>query len=186
MGTLVFTSAATPTSLAGSYAIDGSGLSAANYTFVQDPASATALTITGSNNAPPPIQLRSFTSSIQPPPPPSSPQPGLIDNLNPGQFSFLPRVRAAPPPPPPPPAPPPPVSSPLAGNNAEQPISSDDTTEKVAGSLDGGNAPAKTPASPGQNESFLIPGLLTNTPTRLYPPTDVSAFPSLGNSSLWQ
>jgi hypothetical protein len=44
-GTLVFTSPATPSSGVGYYAIDGSGLSATNYTFVQAAANATALDI---------------------------------------------------------------------------------------------------------------------------------------------
>jgi len=44
-GTLAFTTAATASSPAGSYAINGSGLTAANYTFVQAGANATALTI---------------------------------------------------------------------------------------------------------------------------------------------
>ncbi len=45
-GTLTFTSPATGQSLAGTYAINGSGLTASNYVFAQDPANATALTIT--------------------------------------------------------------------------------------------------------------------------------------------
>jgi autotransporter-associated beta strand protein len=45
-GTLAFTTTATTSSPAGSYPIDGSGLLAANYTFVQAAANATALTIT--------------------------------------------------------------------------------------------------------------------------------------------
>ena len=46
-GTLAFTTTATPASNVGSYAIDGSGLTAnnGNYVFVQDPGNATALTI---------------------------------------------------------------------------------------------------------------------------------------------
>ncbi|MGE4061455.1 MAG: MBG domain-containing protein, partial [Sphingomonadales bacterium] len=44
-GTLVFTSTATAASNVGSYAIDGSGLSADNYIFVQAETNATALTI---------------------------------------------------------------------------------------------------------------------------------------------
>ncbi|HUK61041.1 MAG TPA: YDG domain-containing protein, partial [Stellaceae bacterium] len=49
-GTLVFTTMATPASGAGSYAINGSGLSAnfGNYVFVQAAANATALTLGGS------------------------------------------------------------------------------------------------------------------------------------------
>jgi hypothetical protein len=45
-GALLFTSATTTSSPVGSYAIDGSGLTASNYTFVQDAGNATALTIT--------------------------------------------------------------------------------------------------------------------------------------------
>ncbi len=45
-GTLVFTSKATAASDVGSYAIDGSGLSAKNYVFVQDKGNAAALTVT--------------------------------------------------------------------------------------------------------------------------------------------
>ncbi|HEX4122238.1 MAG TPA: MBG domain-containing protein [Verrucomicrobiae bacterium] len=45
-GTLVFSSPAALDSPAGSYAINGSGLSAANYTFAQAAANATALTVT--------------------------------------------------------------------------------------------------------------------------------------------
>jgi gliding motility-associated-like protein len=44
-GTAVFTSSATAASAAGSYAINGSGLSATNYTFAQAAGNATALTI---------------------------------------------------------------------------------------------------------------------------------------------
>lgn len=45
-GTLAFTTPATALSAVGSYAINGSGLSAGNYSFGQDAANATALTIT--------------------------------------------------------------------------------------------------------------------------------------------
>ena len=45
-GTLAFTSAAAADSSVGSYAINGSGLTAGNYTFVQAAGNATALTIT--------------------------------------------------------------------------------------------------------------------------------------------
>ena len=45
-GTLTFTSPATSASNVGSYAINGSGLTASNYTFVQAAGNATALTIT--------------------------------------------------------------------------------------------------------------------------------------------
>ena len=45
-GTLTWTTPATASSPAGSYAIDGGGLTAANYVFTQAPANATALTLT--------------------------------------------------------------------------------------------------------------------------------------------
>lgn len=45
-GKLVFTTSATPTSAVGTYAIDGSGLSATNYVFVQAAGNANALSIT--------------------------------------------------------------------------------------------------------------------------------------------
>jgi hypothetical protein len=44
-GALAFTTTATPASPAGTYAIDGSGLIAVNYTFVQAPLNATALVV---------------------------------------------------------------------------------------------------------------------------------------------
>jgi filamentous hemagglutinin family protein len=53
-GTLAFTSPATPTSVVGNYAINGSGLTAGNYTFVQAASNASALTITSANAPPPP------------------------------------------------------------------------------------------------------------------------------------
>jgi len=118
---------ATPTSLEGRYAVNGSGLNAVNYTFVQSPRNANALTVTGSANTLPPIQLQSFISSIQPPPPTPPqppPQPGPITNPNPGQFGLAPAPSV--PLSVPPPSPPlPPVRSPMADNNAEQPDSSD-------------------------------------------------------------
>ena len=45
-GTLVWSTPATASSAAGSYAVDGSGLTAANYVFIQASANATALTLT--------------------------------------------------------------------------------------------------------------------------------------------
>jgi hypothetical protein len=45
-GTLAFTTTATPLSPAGNYAINGSGLTAGNYTFVQASGNAIALTVT--------------------------------------------------------------------------------------------------------------------------------------------
>jgi hypothetical protein len=49
-GTLVFTTSATAESAPGSYAIDGSGLSAPNYVLVQAPANAAALTLDNPTN----------------------------------------------------------------------------------------------------------------------------------------
>src|SRR3546814_882950 len=46
-GTLTFTSIADQFSPVGNYAIDGGGLTATNYVFVQDPGNATALTVIG-------------------------------------------------------------------------------------------------------------------------------------------
>lgn len=57
-GTLAFGTAASSASPAGSYAVDGSGLSAVNYRFVQAAGNATALTLTG---------------TVQPPAPPLTP-----------------------------------------------------------------------------------------------------------------
>ena len=118
----------------------GSGLSATNYVFVQAPGNATALTITTSS----PITgattvLTGFTTAIQPP---------LLNPANTplGTLPLNPiSLPAVPPPPPPPPAPP--VQSPLADNSAEQPNSSDQTTNQVADSLNGppsGSAPERT------------------------------------------
>ncbi|MDE2082438.1 MAG: filamentous hemagglutinin N-terminal domain-containing protein, partial [Burkholderiales bacterium] len=63
-GNLVFTTSATSASPAGSYPIDGSGLAAVNYSFVQAPGNATALTLASPNVGPP-----------SPPPPSGPPQP---------------------------------------------------------------------------------------------------------------
>jgi hypothetical protein len=189
-GTLGFTSSAIAASADGSYPIDGSGLSAANYTFVQDPGNANALAITGSANAPPPLQLQGFTNAIRPPPPPPpapSPPPASSPALNSGQFAFFSGNGAAPPPPPPPG--PPPVPSPYGGNNAEQPVSSDDTTNKVVASMEGNDTPAPAPgktSSAGSRSTVVIPSMLATAPVRQPPPTDISAFSSLGNSALWQ
>ncbi|HEX4027582.1 MAG TPA: MBG domain-containing protein, partial [Rhizomicrobium sp.] len=172
-GTLLFSSPATSTSPAGTYDIDGSGLNAANYTFIQAPGNATALTIRGAANVPPPIVLASFTNSIQPPP--------LISPANTplGQLDLI-ALPVVPPPPPPSPPAPPPVDSPLT-DLSDTPNSSDQTTSEVADSLDGGNVP---PA--GTAGAVLIPKLLVNNPPPPPPPTDVSALSSFGNSSLWQ
>ncbi|MGZ5932368.1 MAG: MBG domain-containing protein, partial [Rhizomicrobium sp.] len=65
-GTPVFTTTATKSSPAGVYAIDGSGLSAVNYLFIQDPGNAMALTINDVVTQSLPPELNSVVvSSIQ-------------------------------------------------------------------------------------------------------------------------
>jgi hypothetical protein len=176
-GTLVFTSPATSQSPAGSYAINGSGLNAANYTFVQAPANATALTII---DAPPPIQLQSFTNSIEPPPASDS----ANTPLGATQLSLI-ALPVVPPPPLPPllPPGPPPVLSLLTGLS-DTPIASDQTTTKMVASLDGDNASTSSGDSSGD---VVIPNMLVNQLSPPAPqPADISALPSFGNSSLWQ
>ena len=134
-GMPVFSSTATSTSLAGSYDIDGSGLSAGNYTFVQAAGNATALTITVLPTAPPPIQLQSFTNSIQPPPP----QDPASTPLGATQLNVIALPVVPPPAPPPPPPGPPPIESMLA-DLSDTPIPSDQITDLLAGSLDGSNS----------------------------------------------
>jgi hypothetical protein len=162
-GTLVFTSAATIDSPIGKYAIDGSGLNAANYTFIQAPGNATALTV---GITPPPLLLASFTNSIQPPMFPS----GLL------QLDLIALTAALAPPPPPPPSQPP-SDDPLA-DLSDTPNSSDQTTSEVAASLDGGGV--------GAHNVVVIQSLLVSTPPPPNAPTDPSELPSFGNSSLWQ
>jgi hypothetical protein len=163
IGTLSFSSTATATSAAGSYAITGSGLSAGNYVFTQAAGNATALTVaTNQSNIPLPpaatMVLIGFTTSLQQPPrvPPPLLQAGLFE---------------IPVPPPPPP------QSPLADNNSEQPTSSDQTTNQVAGSLDGGGGSAAR----GANGRVVIPRMLVNARPPAPPPTDISALSSFGN-----
>ncbi len=211
-GTLVLTSSATSTSPTGSYAINGSGLNAANYTFLQAAGNAAALTIT-SATAPPPLQLQSFTNSIEPPPPQNATSTPLA--ATPLSVLALPAVLPPPPPPLPPPGPPP-VDSPLA-DLSDTPIPSDQLTSLVASSLGGASpgdissiitggevttnggpvgSPPPTDSSnaSGSGSSFsghansgvVIPRLLMNAPPPPPPPTDVSALSSFGNISLWQ
>ncbi|HVW75519.1 MAG TPA: filamentous hemagglutinin N-terminal domain-containing protein [Rhizomicrobium sp.] len=168
-GTLVFSTTATSNSPIGSYAIDGSGLTAANYMFVQASGNATALTITQQ-----PVQptiLASFTNSLQLPPLQS------LANTPLGAFNLASLPVATPPPPPPPPPAPPLI---LASDNAEQPNSSDQTTDEVANSLDGGGAGSQ------HGGSVVIPQMLVNGTPPPPPPTDISSLSSFGNSSLWQ
>ncbi|BDI04857.1 YDG domain-containing protein [Sphaerotilus microaerophilus] len=72
-GTLRFTTPATPTSPAGHYAINGSGLSAANYRFVQSSGNATALALVTPQPADQPALI---PATILPPARPSSPTDG--------------------------------------------------------------------------------------------------------------
>jgi hypothetical protein len=168
-GTLVFITAATITSPAGSYAIDGSGLTAANYIFAQAAGNATALTISSTSVLP--GALASFTNSLQLPPLQS------LTNTPLGSFNLASLPVATPPPPPPPPPAPLLV---LADDNAEQPNSSDQTTDQVANSLDGGGSGSQ------QGGSVVIPQMLVNGTPPPPPPTDISSLSSFGNSSLWQ
>ena len=76
-GTLVFSTTATPASPPGSYAIDGSGLTANhdNYVFVQAAGNATALTLNG-----PPANI--LLASMKPPPP-AGREPGELQICQP-------------------------------------------------------------------------------------------------------
>jgi filamentous hemagglutinin family protein len=183
-GTPIFTSPATSQSPAGSYAIAGSGLSAANYTFIQAPGNATALTISGLANTP--LLLQSFTNSIEPPPP-SDP---ANTPLGATQLSLI-ALPVAPPPPLPPPLPPgpPPVLSFLTGLS-DAAISSDQTTTAMAASLDSGSSGDNSGGSTSSGDSsggVVIPNMLVNEASPAAPPpADASALSSFGNSSLWQ
>jgi filamentous hemagglutinin family protein len=181
-GTLIFTSSATETSPAGSYAIDGSGLTASNYVFAQAPSNASALTITPALDTSATTVLTSFITSIQAPvltPLSSSLAINQIANL-----ITLPVV--PPPPPPPPPSPLPPVQS-LLSDQSDTPNSSDQTTNEVASSLDGGSTSSGNSGSGGTGgDTVVIPNMLVNGHPPPPPPTDISALSSFGNSSLWQ
>jgi filamentous hemagglutinin family protein len=179
-GTLVFTTSATSTSPVGSYAIDGSGLNAANYTFIQAPGNATALTIIARPPAPQPSTLASFTNSIQPP------QLSNVTDTPLGQLNLIMLSVVPPPPPPPSPPTPPPVQSPLT-DLSDTPNSSDQTTSQIANSLDGNNN-APPGAGPDQNsgDGVVIPRILVNGHPPAPPPTDISTLSSFGNFSLWQ
>jgi filamentous hemagglutinin family protein len=179
-GTLVFTSSATSTSPVGSYAIDGSGLNAANYTFIQAPGNATALTIIAGPAAPQPSTLASFTNSIQPP------QLSDVTDTPLGQINLITLPVVPPPSPPPSPPPPPPVQSPLT-DISDTPNSSDQTTSQVANSLDG-NHNAPPGAGPDQNggDAVVIPRMLINGRPPAPPPADISTLSSFGNFVLWQ
>jgi filamentous hemagglutinin family protein len=72
-GTLVFSTQATPTSPPGVYAVNGSGLAAANYIFVQAPGNANALTLLGGSTVPSepvqplPVEPMHIASVLPPP-----------------------------------------------------------------------------------------------------------------------
>jgi hypothetical protein len=179
-GLLVFTTDAGPTSVPGSYAINGSGLSAANYVFVQAPGNATALTITTPITPPAPITPAA--------PPDTGP---LTGDTKTALMGFI--AGASKPPvlsvnQGPPNVPLPPPGSPLAANNttadgtpAEAPNSSDQATSDVVASLDGGGS-----GSDGGGAAVIIPGVLTGAPPPPPPPVDAASLPGFGNSSLWQ
>ncbi len=179
-GTLVFTTTADPASAVGSYAVNGSGLSAVNYVFAQAASNASALTVTPATdttpppNTPPPAILTAVTVALQMPQnlPPKSPPPA-------------PPPPAPPPPAPPPPAPPP-QPSPLAdddsqGQEPDPPTSSDQAASSVASSLDGGASAG------GSSSSVVVPGMLVSTPR---PPSgtlsDATVLSGFGNAALWQ
>jgi YDG domain-containing protein/MBG domain-containing protein len=71
-GTLSWTTSATESSPVGKYDIDGSGLSATNYTFVQAASNATALTLAAAESAPIPA-IASIESDILQSPGPNAP-----------------------------------------------------------------------------------------------------------------
>jgi filamentous hemagglutinin family protein len=86
VGTLAFTTPATSSSAPGQYAIDGSGLAATNYAFVQAAGNATALTL----NAVPPNAVvtqnisegapkQALQLMMRPPPPPDPAMGGVVD-----------------------------------------------------------------------------------------------------------
>ena len=91
-GTPQFTTTATPSSPPGSYAIDGSGLTAdhGNYVFVQAAGNATALTLNGQPLPPP---------NVPPPTPPTTTVNITFQNSNPGtnpiHVSFTPNSATA-------------------------------------------------------------------------------------------
>lgn len=134
-GTLAFTTSATIASPAGSYAINGGGLSAGNYVFVQAPTNATALQVTAAPVMQPVQQVtttviqqvttstRTPTPTPTPTPPTPTPPPAPTNTGGPGSpIAGLPGGPAVPgaAAPPPPPPPPPPLA-PTGGTNAPPP-----------------------------------------------------------------
>jgi hypothetical protein len=83
-GTLAWTTPANAGSRAGQYAIDGGGLTAANYVFVEAPGNATALTLLAAAVPPMPPPI--------PTPPPAPPVPSV--SLPPGALSALAGLQA--------------------------------------------------------------------------------------------
>ena len=64
-GTLAFTSPATTSSPVGTYAINGSGLTSPNYTFVQASGNASALTVTPATSTPAPANTSDVITPVQ-------------------------------------------------------------------------------------------------------------------------
>ena len=75
-GTLAWTTPADAQSHPGAYAIDGGGLTATNYLFVEAPGNATALALEGGSLPPPPPSLPPH--SMPPAPPHLPPKPPLV------------------------------------------------------------------------------------------------------------
>jgi filamentous hemagglutinin family protein len=182
-GILRFTSLADATSPAGSYAVNGSGLQAANYVFTQAAGNATALTVTAAPPPPTPAItdaqtaaiITTVTTALQVP-------QNLPPKTTPPADSAPPPPAPPPPPPSAPPAPPPPSqTSADSGGDTDPPTSSDQATSSVASSLDG------SAAADSGGGGTVIPKMLVTTPA---PPSgtlsDATALPSFGNTSLWQ
>jgi hypothetical protein len=91
-GALRFTTAANASTAAGSYAVTGSGLLAANYVFVQAPGNAQALRLTGLFTAypslmPPTITLAQTLQTVQVPVAMSAPAVGRVLDVTPGMVN---------------------------------------------------------------------------------------------------
>lgn len=125
-GTLAFTTVASLASQTGSYAINGGGLTAGNYSFVQAAGNATALTVTQAVSQP----VKTVTTTIQTvvnssvaPPPPAPPPPPVTPTRS-GTTSGAP-----------------PVAPPTAGTPSTGPAPS------PTGPLNGSQLPPSPPAS---------------------------------------
>jgi hypothetical protein len=168
-GALAFATPAVIDSPIGSYAIDGGGLSAANYVFVQAPANATAFRINEAMSAA--STVANVVQAVAPPPTPSPPPapaptpPATGAAANPtappvasggpvgGANATAPVVAAPPPPPPPPPpssvapasggtggsSPPPPPPGPPVESTPPSPVG-DAAPPTPSDGADGGDA----------------------------------------------